>query len=183
MKKEHTIALCTIVKNEERFIGKCLASVQGAVDEIVIVDTGSTDKTGEIAEKFGAKVYHHPWQDSFSEARNYGLQFVASQWVLVLDADEELERADIGLLRKAVQAPHVTNFFVPVINYLPEGNISRLYSRRLFRKGRGHYEGIVHNQLVVSGPSGQAEIRVYHHGYNLSAEEMAAKHARSERLL
>lgn len=183
MKKEHTIALCTIVKNEERFIGKCLASVQGAVDEIVIVDTGSTDKTGEIAEKFGAKVYHHPWQDSFSEARNYGLQFVTSQWVLVLDADEELERADIGLLRKVVQASHVTNFFVPVINYLPEGNISRLYSRRLFRKGRGHYEGIVHNQLVVSGPSGQAEIRVYHHGYNLSAEEMAAKHARSERLL
>jgi tetratricopeptide (TPR) repeat protein len=183
MGRRGTVALCTIVKNEERFIRKCLASVQGAVDEIVIVDTGSTDRTVQIAEEMGAKVYHHPWQDSFSEARNFALQFVTSEWVLQLDGDEELERADIPLLREVVKSRQVNSLFVPILNYMPDGSISRLYYRRLFRTHLGHYQGIVHNQLVVSGATGQAEIRIYHHGYNLSPEEMAAKQARSERLL
>ncbi|MBC7185989.1 MAG: glycosyltransferase, partial [Calditrichaeota bacterium] len=183
MRRRDTVALCTIVKNEERFIRKCLASVQGAVDEIVIVDTGSTDRTVQIAEELGARVYHHPWQDSFSEARNFALQFVTSEWVLQLDGDEELEREDIPLLREVVKTRHVNSLFVPILNHMPDGSISRLYFRRLFRTRLGHYEGIVHNQLVVSGPTGQAEIRIYHHGYNLSPEEMAAKQARSERLL
>ncbi len=182
-KRKNSIALCAIVKNEERFLPRCLASVQGAVDELVIVDTGSTDRTVEIAESFGAKVYHHPWQDSFSEARNFGLERVTSEWVLVLDADEELERADIPALRQAARSRRLSCFFVLVLNLMPEGTFSQLYSRRLFRRGTGHYEGIVHNQLVVQGPSAPAQIRIYHYGYNLSAEEMAAKQARSERLL
>ncbi|MDZ7338324.1 MAG: tetratricopeptide repeat protein [candidate division KSB1 bacterium] len=183
MKRKTTVALCAIVKNEERFLPKCLASVQGAVDELVIVDTGSTDRTVEIAQSFGATVYHHPWQDSFSEARNFALERVQSAWVLVLDADEELERRDISVLRQVVRTEQVTCFFLPVLNQMPDRTFSQLYSRRLFRRGMAHYEGIVHNQLVVQGPSAPAPIRIYHYGYDLSPEEMAAKQARSERLL
>ena len=178
-----TISLCTIVKNEEKFITQCLESVKNVVDEIVLVDTGSTDNTIEIAERYDAKVYIHPWQNSFSEARNYALQFVTGEWILHLDADEELEQADIALLKKVIRSDRYNAVFMPILNYLPNGNMSKFYYRRLFRSGKGYYEGIVHNQIIVEGDFITAEIRIYHHGYNLSSEEMAAKHERSETLL
>ncbi len=178
-----SISLCTIVKDEEQFIGNCLESLEGAVDEKIIVDTGSSDRTIEIAESYGAKVFVHPWRDSFSEARNYALQFAAGEWILHLDADEELEREDITLLRKVVQSATYNAVFMPILNYLPDGNMSKFYYRRLFRRGKGHYRGIVHNQIIVEGESASSEIRIYHHGYNLSPEQMAAKQARSEKLL
>ena len=72
-----------IVKNEEKFLAQCLKSIKDAVDEIIIVDTGSTDRTVEIAQSFGAKVYHHPWR-SFSEARNHSLSYATCDWILKL---------------------------------------------------------------------------------------------------
>ena len=68
-----TLSLCLIVKDEEEFLPRCLDSVKDYVDEIIIVDTGSTDSTVEIAKRYGAKVYHHAWENSFSKARNYSL--------------------------------------------------------------------------------------------------------------
>jgi len=178
-----TISLCTIVKNEEKYIAQCLQSVAGVVDEVVLVDTGSTDRTVKIAESMGAKVYHHPWQDSFSEARNYALQFVTSEWILQLDADEELEAEDKELLLRTIRTTKSDSIFVPIINFLPDGASSKFYYRRLFRRTKGHYEGIVHNQIVVEGTHTYAEVRIYHHGYNLSPEEMQSKYERSSKLL
>ena len=85
-----TISLCAIVKNEEEIIQKCLESVQGFVDEIVIVDTGSTDRTVEIAQEHGARVEHFEWINDFSAARNFALSKVKTDYALVLDADEVL---------------------------------------------------------------------------------------------
>jgi tetratricopeptide (TPR) repeat protein len=79
-----------IVKNEERQLSTCLESVRSIVDEMVVLDTGSTDATIDIAKQFGAKVERHPWNNDFAEARNVALQSVTSDWVLVLDADEQL---------------------------------------------------------------------------------------------
>ncbi len=73
-KEQPALSLCMIVKDEEEFLPQCLDSVKDVGDEMIIVDTGSTDRTIKIAESYGAQVYHHPWQGSFSEARNYGLQ-------------------------------------------------------------------------------------------------------------
>ncbi len=181
-RSQPTLSLCMIVKNEEELLGQCLESVQDVVDEMIIVDTGSTDRTVEIAENFGAKIYHHPWQGSFSEARNYGLQFATCDWVLQLDADEALEREDIPLLKKTIQPNRYAVLFVKILNESKEGWTMH-YFQRLFRRGKAVYAGIVHNQLVYRGNDLVTEIRVYHYGYNLSKEIMAAKHGRTEALL
>ena len=183
MQRRPMVSLCTIVKNEEKFIAQCLQSVAGVVDEIVLVDTGSTDRTVEIAENMGAKVYHHAWQDSFSEARNYALQFATCDWILHLDADEELDKKDQKLLRRTLETTKSDSIFVPILNYLPDGVISKFYYRRLFRREKGHYQGIVHNQIVVDGSYSYAEIRIHHYGYNLAPEKMEAKYKRSSMLL
>jgi tetratricopeptide (TPR) repeat protein len=84
------LSLCMIVKNEAATLAKCLNSVTGVVDEMIILDTGSSDRTPDIAEEFGAKVYHFQWCNDFSAARNAALKYVTGDWVLVLDADETL---------------------------------------------------------------------------------------------
>ena len=88
------INLVMIVKNEERSLRRCLRSVNGLVDEMIVVDTGSTDRTVEIAEKMGAKVFSFTWINDFSAARNYGLGRSDGDWNLILDGDEYLREAD-----------------------------------------------------------------------------------------
>jgi tetratricopeptide (TPR) repeat protein len=84
------ISFCTIVKNEAENLHRCLSSVKPYVDEMIIVDTGSTDDTVKIAQQYGAKVSHFEWCDDFAAARNYSLSLVSGGWILTLDADEEL---------------------------------------------------------------------------------------------
>ena len=100
------ISLCMIVKDEESMLPRCLKSVQGFVDEIIVVDTGSTDRTVEIAQQFGAAVYHHPWKDDFADARNVSLQYAQGDWILALDADETLMPDCIPALQAAIENPH-----------------------------------------------------------------------------
>ncbi|MGK7889914.1 MAG: glycosyltransferase [Leptolyngbyaceae cyanobacterium] len=88
-----TLSLCMIVKNEAERLADCLASVQPFVDEMIVVDTGSTDDTVAIAQQFPTTIHHHPWKNDFAEARNHALQYVTGDWVLVLDADEQLTPA------------------------------------------------------------------------------------------
>ncbi len=177
-----TLSLCMIVKNEEHFLPKCLSSVQDVVDEIIIVDTGSEDKTVEIAESFGAKVYHHPWEGDFSKARNQSLQYATSDWILVIDADEELDPNDKILLKNALKSDSYDVIFCAVLSSSPHG-VSKNYSHRIFRQGKAHYEGIVHNQLVHNSAWLHTNIRIYHHGYNLTDEQMQAKFKRTSALL
>ena len=95
---QEKIGLVMIVKNEERCLEKCLKAVRNLVDEIYITDTGSTDKTVEIAKKFGAHISHFEWINDFSAARNFSLEQSDCDWNLVLDADEYLiegKRKDI----------------------------------------------------------------------------------------
>ena len=94
------ISLCMIVKDEEEMLPRCLAAVAEHVDEIVIVDTGSTDRTVEIAESFGANVIEFPWNGSFADARNVSLDTATGDWILWLDADEVLDEGQGELLRE-----------------------------------------------------------------------------------
>ena len=88
-----------IVRDEEKYIGQCLASVKEFVDEIILVDTGCKDRTLLIAQDFGARIFHHPWAGDFSQARNHSLAHATADWILVLDADEKLARRDARHLR------------------------------------------------------------------------------------
>jgi tetratricopeptide (TPR) repeat protein len=99
------ISLCMIVKDEETMLPRCLSSIQGIVDEMIVVDTGSTDRTVAIAQDFGASVYHHPWQDDFAAARNESLRHAHGDWILVLDADETLLSDCIPALQQAIASP------------------------------------------------------------------------------
>src|SRR5687767_12493572 len=95
-----TLSVCLIVKNEERYLAQCLQSVRGLWDDLVIVDTGSTDRTVEIAESFGARVFHFTWCDDFSAARNFCLDQITTDWILSLDADETIAGRDHALIRE-----------------------------------------------------------------------------------
>ncbi|MEN6374030.1 MAG: glycosyltransferase [Smithella sp.] len=100
--KKGTLSLCMIVKNEEINLVKCLISVRNIIDEIIIVDTGSTDKTMDIARVFGANVFDFPWTGDFSTARNHSLMQATGEWILVLDADEVLSPLDFKKLNEII---------------------------------------------------------------------------------
>ena len=88
------LSLCMIVKNEEERLARCLSGVQGAVDEIIIVDTGSTDGTKRVAGQFTSRVYDYAWDDDFSAARNASLDRATKPFILWLDADDVVERSE-----------------------------------------------------------------------------------------
>lgn len=176
------LSACLIVKNEERFLRQCLESIKDAVNEIIIVDTGSTDGTIEIAKEYTEKVYSHEWENDFSKARNISIDYATGDWILIIDADEKLEKADIPILRQLLKSKDYNSIFFSVLSDLPSG-VSRNYSQRVFRRGKGHYEGIVHNQLVCEGHSLATNLRIYHYGYNLDPEVMQRKFKRTETLL
>jgi len=177
-----TLSACMIVKNEEKFLAQCLQSIKNAVDEIIVVDTGSTDRTVEIAQSFGAKIYYHPWRNSFSEARNHSLSYATCDWILQIDADEALEQSDIPLIHNLLHTNSCNAMFVAIYSDAPDGR-SKHYFPRLFRRGKAHFEGIVHNQLITQGVILPSEIRLYHYGYNLSKDEMKKKYKRTGDLL
>ena len=95
-----TISLCMIVKNEERVLGRCLESVQEIADEIIIVDTGSEDRTKEIAEKYHARVFEQEWQDDFSRARNYSFSQAEMDYCMWLDADDIIMKSEALKLKR-----------------------------------------------------------------------------------
>jgi glycosyltransferase involved in cell wall biosynthesis len=101
--KKGALSLCMIVKNEEQHLTRCLLSVKPAVDEMIVVDTGSTDSTKDIARAFGAKVFDFPWTNDFSEARNFSLSKAFGDWILVLDADEVISVLDYASIEKIVK--------------------------------------------------------------------------------
>ncbi|MCG6136883.1 MAG: tetratricopeptide repeat protein [Nostoc sp. LLA-1] len=98
------LSLCMIVKNEETTLPKCLSSVQNVVDEMVILDTGSSDRTVYIAQECGAKLYHFQWCNDFSAARNAALKYVTGDWILVLDADETLTPSIVPQIKSVIES-------------------------------------------------------------------------------
>lgn len=123
-----TLSLAMITKNEETNLGHCLASVRALVDEIVVVDTGSTDGTVAIAEGFAARIGHFPWCDDFAAARNESLRLCTGDWVLVLDADEAVDPLDHAKIRKALEQKRVQAF------HLASRNYSRDWTAKVFNQ-------------------------------------------------
>ncbi len=113
-----TIGLSMIVKNESHTIRACLESARDVVSEIVVADTGSTDNTCDIAREFGAAIVSAPWEHHYANARNAALEPIKTDWVLVLDADEELDRQTAKHMRYLLETPQVGGFTIPIRNYV-----------------------------------------------------------------
>ena len=114
-----TVGLSMIVKNESQTLGACLRSVSGIVSQIVIADTGSTDNTVDIAREFGATVVPVPWENHFANARNAALRLMQTDWVLVLDADEELDAEARNQIPNLLRTSNAGGYLVPIRNYIP----------------------------------------------------------------
>lgn len=184
------VTLAMIVRDEEAHLAECLASMKDHVDEIVIVDTGSKDKTIEIAKSFGAKVYEHPWEDSFAVARNHAISHVETQWLIQMDADEIMEEKDAKQVRDVVRSNHkneVNLIHLVLINKEKgsESNMSVINSGKIMRVVPTlHFTSRVHNKLHSPGGSILTNLKIIHHGYALPDHDtMVKKVERTTRLL
>ena len=178
-----------IVRNEEVNIERALRSVIGVVDEIVVVDTGSEDKTVEIAKKYTEKVYFHEWKDDFSEARNFSLRFPTCEWVLILDADEELSeefRKNIRTFLNGLSfSDDINTIFAPTINFLDfELKKKEIVSiPRIFRNGTVYYKNIVHNRPIFKPKVKTIPWAIYHYGYIWTRKLREKKYIRTGTLI
>ncbi|MEI7265814.1 glycosyltransferase [Pectobacterium versatile] len=145
------ISVCMIVKNEALHLGNALKEIAKYFDDIVVVDTGSTDDSKNIARVFTDKVYDFEWIADFSAARNYALQFTKHDWVLVIDADEEIESIDMAALSKLLHQ-HATKIGnIERLDHVDEDGENSIVKEnfsRLFRKDLYYYEGSIHEQIV-----------------------------------
>lgn len=176
-----TLSLCMIVRNEEAALPRCLSSARHVVDEMIVVDTGSTDHTAALAETFGARVERFEWCDDFSAARNASLGYASGDWIFYLDADEEL--VDPGRLRELVAEPGVDAWLLRV-EHLHERGMFHSDECRLFRRGFA-FEGYVHASVAV--PPGATcrvlpEVLIRHHGFHRDVITGRNKQERSARL-
>lgn len=194
------VSLCMIVRDEEGQLPGCLDSVLGAVDEIIIVDTGSGDRTPHIARQAGAQVFSELWGDDFARARNKTLERATGDWILVLDADERLAPESAARLRETLSAATAEGLRVLVRDYVAAAANSDVLvssSTRLFRnRPQYRYERRIHEQIETSilaaglgEPPAQTDLVVLHFGYlgctvrqkgkrlrNLSLLEQEAEH-------
>ena len=155
------ISVCMIVKNEEAVLGRCLDSINGLWDELIIVDTGSTDATIEIAYEYGAKVIHYEWivPGNKGEARNVGIDAAVSQWIVVVDADEIVQNAK-GI-RTALETVlgDIDAVQVQFQNYDDSGQSTLAwYQTRIFRRGKFSYKYREHEVPVTSDPNARVEL-------------------------
>ena len=118
------LSVCLIVKNEARHLDRCLTSVRGLADEIVVVDTGSTDATVDIARAHGARVCHFEWQDDFSLAKNFSIAQATGDWILSLDGDESISRRDHDAIRAAMHRDDTDAVLVAQRHYLPPDTVT-----------------------------------------------------------
>lgn len=188
----YPLSLCMIVRNEERFLGDALTSVQGVVDEICIVDTGSTDGTVAIAEAFGARVERAVWQDDFSAARNAALAMATGAWIIVLDADECLAPGSRDALRALrTMPPGGSGHWIRCRNYNDsERRIvasSNLIVRIFPNDPDIRYRGALHEFVARVGdeqslPATLSPIEIVHHGYQPDIVSERNKRQRNLRL-
>ena len=181
-----SISLCMIVKDEEKHLGGCLATVKDLVNEMVIVDTGSQDRTVEIAESFGARVYHFPWQNDFALARNESLRHASGEWILWLDADFIIPEEEAARIAQAAASGAADAYFINIRSPLPADQLGQneiTLLPLLFRNHRGiRFRGAVHEELMTSllaanMPPARADVLVEHLGYRTSRsrKEKAAR--------
>jgi tetratricopeptide (TPR) repeat protein len=182
-----TVSASLIVKNEERFLGACLESLRGQVDEVVVADTGSSDRSVEIAEQAGARVLRIPWTGSFADARNHSLEACRGDWILYIDADECLRMTAGALLSQEIDRP---GWAAAMVKFRPKTGFTRYWEHRLFRRvPEIRFEGRIHETNINAVKAyaaqqsleiGRTDVAIDHFGYD---GDQSRKHPRNLPLL
>ena len=172
------ITACAIVKNEERNLPRWLECVKSLANEIVVVDTGSTDRTVELAESAGARVYSFAWRQDFSAAKNFALQKAKGDWIVFLDADEYFRDEDIPKVKAHIKAfdkeAHTAGFICPLVNIDTDRGGAIMFESIIFRVFRRHpdlrYHGAIHEMLETRNDKWRVasvdDVRIWHTGYS-----------------
>ena len=162
-----TVSLCIIVKNEEEVLEQCLQSVKEVCDEIIIIDTGSTDKTKEIASKFTNKIIDFKWIDDFSAARNFAFSQATMDYILWLDADDTFRKEDISKFKKLKKeldpsVDAVSMIYHYAFDELGNPNFTFRRNRLVKRSNNFKWHGPVHEYLEVRGNILNSDVAVTH---------------------
>lgn len=199
MKPTIRLSQCMIVKNEEKNIRRALSWGKGIVYEQIVVDTGSSDRTIQIAEEMGAKVFHFPWDNDFSAAKNFALEQAKGDWIAFLDADEYLSEEDarkiLPLLKNSMkqfspkERPQIIRAMIANLN--DSGNVfSTAMQSRIFKNNPAlRYVNKIHEQLSIAGGGKVVTLdatdllTIYHTGYSATAYEETGKIGRNRSLL
>lgn len=191
--KKIRISQCMIVKNEEKNIEKALSWGKGIVSEQIVVDTGSTDRTVEIAERMGARICHFKWIDDFSAAKNYAIEQAQYEWIALLDADEYLQPEDAAKLLPCIEELHETVWDGIAMGWLhlnAEGHMTEMDTQiRVFRNRPGlRYQRRVHEYLALDGVPIRAvdrvqEFGIFHTGYVKETLDAKTASGRNIRLI
>lgn len=181
------ISASMIVKNEEKFLEGCLESLRGVVDEVVVVDTGSTDRTKEIAHSYGARVFDFPWNGSFADARNESLARSRGRWILYIDADERFVCEGRAAVEEVLSRP---GYAAHTVKFHPITGYTSYREYRIFLNDpRIRFEGVIHESMVagIKGATaedgleiGDSPFSIIHTGYD---GELGHKHVRNLPLL
>lgn len=187
------LSLCMIVRDEAENLPRCLASVRGVVDEMIVLDTGSTDRTITIAQDQGARVYSWVWQHDFAAARNESLKYAKGDWILVLDADEELEPGILPALQQVMQQDRVlvANLLRQETGTLqPYSLVSRLFRNRSEIRFARPYHELIDDSVAAlrqREPDWQvvelAGIGIHHRGYQATAIAQRQKVDRARQIM
>lgn len=188
------ISVCLIVKNEEHNVERCLESVVDLTEDIIVVDTGSTDKTIPLCKCYGAKVIEYEWKNDFSDARNKSLEYANGEWILFLDADECLVEESILKIKSIIGNPKNNQFkgyYVRLVNVVSNQEIGDSVVFRLFKNDKDHrFKGKMHEQIINSVQNkwgdtsiGSTDIKILHYGYDPELADLEKKSERNISLL
>ncbi|MGL5753658.1 MAG: glycosyltransferase [Paraclostridium sp.] len=189
---DNTLSVCMIVKDEEKVISNCLQSIKHIADEIIVVDTGSTDDTIEIAKQYDAKIIKYIWNDDFSDARNKSLECATKNWILVLDADERIDYDEALLLKKMLlDYKNHEGFIMKLVNIEDGKKDGSSSVFRLFKNNpKYRFSGKIHEQIVPSMKKtckkleiGSCNISILHVGYDSKIVNLEQKAERNLRIL
>lgn len=171
-----TLSVCCLAKNEEEMLPEMISSVREVASEIIVLDTGSTDRTSELARDLGARSERVQWSEDFALARNRLIELARGDWILMIDADERLHHSNYALVGQAISATRPIAYTCSVLNVLPHPVISMLISMpsvRLFRRDeRIRYRGRVHESVDASLkkltiPPSPSSIKIEHRGFTV----------------